>query len=522
MSRDGSSDRDILRHPGKSARSTASSEPHDPDLEEEIEAIAAEHLQRRGRPAPRARFDAAVRRKADQIHDTYLNDLCLRIREANGHRLDENDRKHAAALRESVTLALWHATRELPELDSEGHPRVDEGGHLRVPEPALLLHFSTEARRRDRARGTPLPARALEAETLDASLGVLEAKKALRIGRFKNGYRLSSRSGEQLVARLEADGWSDGSCAETMALEVLGDAVEAGEVVPLAVLFRVVRAKLTDARRSDAAAGAGAGGCLLTLETLVVCRAPDGRLLFARVLDEPLGEDADGSAAPAWHLKEVARLAWRALRLVEMHIPSVRRLAVFDGALALGPSSRRVVVSRIREPGADEHRATEAVVPSELLVGLDAKGAEVRLEPGAKVLVEWTVLARADDYLSPGEVRHVEEAGASLTPERSLAVYPSEEQLESLDDSELMDQDRWIVSVPRDSTLSIDEEVEFVRANLRDERTAYPERSAGHRVMFPATNDARKVDAVMQVLLAYALAEDLDRLAEDREAAPAS
>jgi hypothetical protein len=522
MTPDGSSGRDILRRPDRSARSTASSEPYDDALEEEIDAIAAEHLQRRGRPAPRARFDAAVCRKADQIHDTYLNDLCLQIREQNGHGLDDNDREYAAALRQSARMALWHATRELPELDPDGHPRVDQAGHLRAPEPALLLHFSEEEKRRRRARGTSLPARPLEGEMLDASLGILEAKKALQIGRFKNGYRLNSRNRKQLAAKLEAEGWSDCSCAETMALEILGDAVDSDELTPLAVLFRVVRAKLTDGRRSDAAAGAGAGGCLLTLEALVVCRAPEGQLVFARVLDEPVREGADCPATPARQLEEVARLSWRALRLIEVHIPSIKRLAVFDGTLALGPSSRRVEVSRIREAGADEHRATEAVAPFELLVDVGADGAEVRLEAGVEVLADWTVLARANDDLSVVEARHIEEAGGSLAPARSLTIYPSEEHFESLDDSELMDQEQWVVSVPHDSSVSMDEEVEFVRENLRDEQSAYPKRSAGHTVMFPATNDPRKVDAVMQALRAYALAEDLDRLGDDREASPPS
>lgn len=517
MTADGPFGSDSLKHSDRSARPPESSESYDRVLEEEIEAIVAEHLERRGRSVPRSRFDAAVRRKADEIHDKYQNDLCLRIREQNGHRLDGNDREYAAMLRQNAAMALWHATRELPELDPDGHPRVDAAGHLSVPEPALLLHFSRDEKRRTRARGTPLPVRALEGETLDASLGILQAKKVLRIGRFKNGYRLDKLGSEQLAAKLETDGWSDCCCLETMALEVLAAAVDDAELVPLAVLFRVVRAKLADSRRNDAAGGAGAGGCLLTLETLIVCRVPDGRLLFARVLDEPVREGAEGTAAPAWQLKEVARLAWRALRLVQDQIPAIRRLAILDGTLPLGPSARRVEVSRIREPGADEHRATEAVAPSELLISVNPAGSEVRLEAGSEALADWTVLARAKDDLSFVEARRVEEAGASLAPVRNLTTYPSEEYFESLDDSELMDQEQWIVSVPRDSPESVDKEVEFVRENLRDERSAYPKRSAGHRIMFPGTNDAGKVDAVMQVLLTYALAEDLDRLGDEHE-----
>jgi hypothetical protein len=512
MTADAPSGSDIPKRSVRSVRPPESSEPYDRVLEAEIEAIVAEHLERRRGPVPRSRFDAVVRRKAEEIHDKYQNDLCLRIREQNGHRLNGNDREYAATLRQNAAMALWHATRELPALDSDGHPQVDAAGHLSVPEPALLLHFSRDEKRRARARGTPLPLRALEGEALDASLGILQAKKVLRIGRFKNGYKLDRLGSEQLAAKLEADGWSDCRCLETMALEVLAAAVDGGELVPLAVLFRVVRAKLADSRRSDAARGAGAGGCLLTLETLIVCRAPDGRLLLARVLDDPVREGADGIATPAWQLEEVARLAWRALRLVQDHLPSIQRLAIMDGTLPLGPSARRVEVSRIREPGADEHRATEAVAPSELLIALDSSRAEVRFDAESEVLADWTVLARAKDDLSFVEARHVAEAGASLAPVRSLTTYPSEEHFESLDDSELMDQEQWVVSIPRDSSISIDEEVRFVRENLRDERSAYPKRSAGHRVMFPGTNDPGKVDAVMQVLLSYALAEDLDRL----------
>jgi hypothetical protein len=521
MTADGPSGSDILKRSDRSARPPESLEPYDRALEEEIEAIVAEHLERRQGLAPRSRFDAVVRRKAEEIYDKYQNDLCLRIRKQNGHPLNKNDREYAVTLRRNAAMAMWHATRELPELDSDGHPQADAAGHLSVPEPALLFHFSRDEKRRTRTRGTPLPVWALEGETLDASLGILQAKKVLRIGRFKNGYKLNRLDSEQLAAKLETDGWSDCCCAETMALEVLADAVGEG-LVPLAVLFRVVRAKLADGRRRDAAGGAGAGGCLLTLETLVVCRARDGRLLFARVLDEPVLEGVEGAASSSWQLQEVARLAWRALRLVQDHVPSIRRLAIFDSTLPLGPSARRVEGSRIREPGADEYRATEAVAPSELLVRAHRNGAEVRFDLDSEVLAGWTILARAKDELSIVEARHVEEAGASLAPDRSLTTYPSEEHFESLAESELMDQEQWVVSAPRNSSISIEEEVEFVRGNLRDERSAYPKRSAGHRVMFPATNDACKVDAVMQVLLAYALAEDLDRLGEEQEVSPPS
>jgi hypothetical protein len=469
-----------------------------------LDAILAEHHRRGRGQAPRARFDRAVRRQASRIYEQYLEDLCRRIRRQRDGELDEHDRRYADQLHEHVHTALWHATQLLPALDPHGHPVVDQEGCVCVPDTELGRHFGQAEQTRRGPRGTPQPPYGLADEPLQMSLGILAVRPALRVGRYRNGYGLKSDDIEALARAVEEDGWQDCMCTETMALEVLAEAVEAGEVVPLGASLRIVRAK-RDPRTRLAAGGLGAGGCVLTLETLIVCETARGAPLVARVLDEP---------APETDLEQLAQLAWGGLRRVARQLPEMPRIAVLPRRLPLGPSANRRSRSRIREPGADEARAADAnrVAAADLLVVPVGDEAVVRVAEGSDVLERWTVVALAEWGMTPAQTKRIEAAVDPLAAKRELTVRPTQQELEAIDDMLVMHEPMWVVSRPRDAAQPLGEALALARGALAVEDAAYPRRAAGHRVAFAGTNDPAKVDAVMQILLAYTLAEELDRL----------
>jgi len=448
-----------------------------------VRAVAAEHERRRNRPAPTARFDTVLEAMSARVREDFIA-LCGLIREAFEEEISDADREASDRAAEDVCNVAWHLTRLLPNLDTAGDPEVDEKNFLRARQLSFDKHF--ESRTGDDTWGGLRNA----AARLPVALGMVTAERMTK-ERFKaEKYGFTAETRRHFANRY----WAASRHCASAALETLEHANARGELEPIYVVLRVVRVKLREDQRS-ALARRGTirrGADYLTLETVIACRTCDDRLMAIRVMDDIW--DWKRGDSVEHDIDRIAARAGECLRRVEAALPDMPRIAVFDETLPLGMPEKQSDTSFFREPAADADRADETRNPGDLLLD----GENRRDAIGLDVLERWTVVARHDD-LSPAVRDTIDDLDDPASGSRLVHFPP-----EPTDDADI-DLRFYVASVPRAGGADYERIVEF---DLPDD--AYPRRSAGHRVMFHQNNDADKVDAAMQILLAYVACEEIE------------
>jgi hypothetical protein len=431
--------------------------------------------------------------------------LCRAVQNPEPMRDALND--WALRLEQQAAVGLLrNSTDRLPQLDGAGQPIVDEEGYL--------AHRGKEKRL---VRLKPL-----HVNEHVADLAINDANSLLR-DHFRQAHA-DSAARRAFIDALPQQTWREGPTTQSMALEIVRHAAESEDLSLRLVVFNVVRMRFDDPRGRDStdwnssgSGGRGAGGCMLTVETLIVCK--EG---VVRVLDEPLRHRSETDPEPnppvlgvGAQLDRVAQRIREALcavdrTLVESCNRPIRQVAAIGTVLPLGRSRdaddarpgrdpQPEVRSWFKDPDAYEHRAADRTNPRELLL-------PVFTEPSER-LSRWTLVALAGEKAtefgeSSNSLQDLEhEVGqtgrrmAFLSPRRVSRILP------------------WAASgpaiqTPEELAQALRDGAECALASSRP--SDYPPRSAGHHIMYRKDSDKPKRRASMHGLLAHAAAERIE------------
>lgn len=421
------------------------------------------------------------------------------------------------AIREAAAsdckAALNHATHLRPRLNEARWPVCDADGYLAGPKISIATHYGTDMRYDGKPRETPLPDEPLADARLRIALGIRDARSLI-------GWRLPAVSGDNAKAvRSLRREFPVVLHTSTLPLRVLRAAITNGAVAyGGATVLRVVRAKLQPGKsrsetRAEMIRTEGYGGDVLTLEAQVVCSVGNIRMLL-RVLDEPIVPTVSTAQVeddPCWpptdsQLAAVSDATWRALLTIETEL-GASGTAYMPYLLPVGPARRGRRTDALTSPGADDWRAKAPEGADSLLFGLlDGRGTH----EASDALVNWVVVARTASGL-PEPTSHTSTRSAApdfaafadevATANRQLGEDTGY-TFTALQSGPNTPMERtWLVSIPTGAE---------VPASPLPPAARESPRSAGHISMLPAYDkDLNVKRAVMDALLAYALAEDV-------------